>query len=125
MKVTTENIEKIFDECPTIEDFYFEIYMMWCESVTINTREFQQVLACSSVSKWFAMEFSKLIKEYEISIRQYPNATDTECFTLYLSWIYKLFSISPKPLLAAAKKLEKQTIKVVGIKVTTSIFNQN
>jgi hypothetical protein len=125
MKSTTENIEKIFDNSPTIEDFYFELYMMWCESVTINSREFQQVLACTSVSKWFNMEFSKLIKEYETSIRQYPNATDTECFTLYLSWIYKLFSISPKALLTEAKKRDKQTAKVTGIKVTTSIFNQN
>ncbi len=125
MKTTTENIEKIFDECPTIEDFYFELYMIWCESVTINSTEFQQVLACASVSRWFAMEFSKMIKEYELSISKYPNATAAECFTLYISWIYKLFSINPKPLLEVAKRKEKTSTKAIGIKVPTSIFNQN
>lgn len=125
MKTTTENIEKVFDHSVTIEDFYFELYFMWCESVSTNPREFQQVLACSSVSKWFAMEYSKLITEYETAIEQYPNATATECFALYISWIYKLFSISPKSLLEAAKKRDEPKLKIAGHRIELSIINQN
>jgi hypothetical protein len=124
MKTTTENIERVFDHSATIEGFYFELYFIWCQSVSTNLREFQQVLACSSVSKWFAMEYSKLITEYETSIEQYPNANATECFALYISWIYKLFSISPKSLLEAAKKRDVPKSKVTGIKID-SIINQN
>jgi hypothetical protein len=125
MKTTTENLEKIFDHSATIEDFYFELYFMWCESVSTNLIEFQQILACKSVSKWFAMEYSKLIKEYEKSIEKYPSATANESFTLYVSWIFKVFSIRPKSLLEAAKKRDESRIKLAGVRVLTNLFSSN
>lgn len=125
MKTTTENLEKIFDSSQTVEDFYFELYFAWCESVTNNSQEFQQVLANKAISKWFAIEYSKLIVEYETSIVQYPNATADESFTFYMSWIFKLFSIRPKSLLADAKKRAKPKTKVAGISVVTHPFSNN
>ena len=124
MQATTENLIKVFDNC-TVDDFHFEFYMMWCESVTINERELQQVLACAAINRWFNVELAKHIKEYYLLARNYPNATDDDCFQLYIKCIYHLFSIHPKSLLEQAKKRDKQTAKVEGIKVSTTIFNHN
>jgi hypothetical protein len=119
---TTKKIVEIFDHAH--DNFEFELYFLWCESVTVNTREFQKVLCSRSVKRWFDVELEKQISEYEFLINQYPNASDDDCFQLYINCIYKLFSHSPKALLYEVKKQEKAT-KVLGIKIESSILKLN
>lgn len=124
---STENLRTLFELGLSIDDFTLELYIVWSESVTISCREFQQVLANKSISKWFLMELSKHENEYDFLIKNYATASIENRTELYIKCILPLFSKFPKPLLDEAKKrIEKpSTIIVEGIKIEYSIINQN
>lgn len=127
MIATTENIEILFDEVLTAEEFKFELYMMYCESVTVTAREFQQVVSNKSVCNYFLEQLQLQEQEYMLLIKNYPNASSGDCNKLFIDCIYKIFSRFSPPLLAKAKKRDEkpQKIKVKGIKIELSILNQN
>ena len=55
------------------EEMIFGLYARWCESVTINHKQFQTVLANAMVNKWFILELLKCEEEFH-------NSTD--CFAI-------------------------------------------
>jgi hypothetical protein len=126
-KQLTETLDQLLSQAPTAEDFTFALYMLWSESVTINSREFQQVMANKSISRWFMMELTKQEAEYELLIKRYPVAISEDSIKLFLDCVFKLFSRFPKTLLEAAKKRETKpiTIKVTGVRIEYSIVNWN
>lgn len=124
---TTENIKELFNSGLDVETATLELYMLWCESVTITCREFQQVLSNPSVCNWFVYELTKYELEYALLVNRYPDASETDKIELYAECVYKLFSRFPKALLIKAKmrEVKPQTTRVAGIKIEISIINQN
>jgi hypothetical protein len=122
-----ETLEALFNQAPTIDCFMFSLWMFWCESVTVNSREFQQVLSNPKVNKWFLLELGKEEKECATLLLKYDNVNQKDKNRLYIKCVYKLFSRFPMALLEVAKKrMEKQkTTKVSGLRIEFSILNQN
>jgi hypothetical protein len=129
--ITQESsLDYLFNELQasqTKEDFILVFWMLWAESVTVNTREFQKVIASSPINKWFISELNKEENEFRSLISEYPDTQGRDKDWLYVKCVNKLMSIFPKSLLDQAKKREAkpQTIKVAGIRLETSIINQN
>jgi hypothetical protein len=113
----------------TKSDFILSFWIFWVESVTITSREFQQVLASASVNKWFLMELAKEEKEFKFLSADYSQLAGQgkEIDMVYIKCISKLMSRFPLPLVANAKKreLKSKSTKVEGIQIETSILNQN
>lgn len=108
-------------------DFILSFWMYWAQSVTVNSREFQQVIANARVNKWFLHELQKEEAEYNALVERYNNITQTDKETLYVKCVFKLLSRFPMALLVLAKKreLKPRTTKVSGIKIEFSIINLN
>jgi hypothetical protein len=123
----SEALEAIFNQSPSVECFMFSLWQFWCDSVTANTREFQQVLANRPVNKWFLTELKKEEDECEKLLLSYTNVSQSDRNRLYLKCIYKLFSRFPQSLLENAKKRQEkpQATKVAGHRIEFSIINQN
>jgi hypothetical protein len=133
-KTTTQEVtvDYLFQELQlsqTKSDFLLSFWIYWVESVTITSREFQQVLANASVNLWFLRELSKEEKEFKILSSRYSQLAGQgkEIELLYIKCVSKLMSRFPLALLANAKKREQKplTTKVSGIRIETSILNQN
>ena len=126
-KSKVETLEQLFNHAPDDSSFMFALWMSWCESVTITSREFQQVLANRSVNNWFLTELQKEEKECSILLLEYKEASQDDKNKLYVKCICKLFSRFPLSLLQTAKKREikPQTTRVAGHKIEFSIINQN
>ncbi|RTY93211.1 hypothetical protein EKM01_03690 [Flavobacterium sp. RSP46] len=107
----------------TKEDFILSFWMFWAQSVTVNSREFQNVVASTPISNWFMTELKKTENEFRSLISEYPDTQGKDKDWLYIKCVNKLMSRFPKSLLDQAKK--PQTIKVAGIRIETSILNQN
>jgi hypothetical protein len=122
-----ETVQELLDQAPCLEYFTFSLWMFWCESVTINTREFQQVLANKSVNSWFLQELKKEQDECLAILERYENITQSDQNKLYVKCVVKLFSRFPLALLQQAKKrdVKPQTTRVAGHKIEFSIINQN
>jgi|SRR3970040_2340221 len=125
--INPENLKQLFDQNLTTEEFTLELYLAWAQTVTMTSREYQQVIANSSVCKWFMSEIAKNQKEYEYLIRNYRNATPEDRVELYIKCVYPIFSKFPQALLQDAKKrtLKPKTTKVAGINIEFSITNLN
>lgn len=123
MEANIENLEKIIYNT-NLDQIEFELFFMWSESVTIDSREFQKVLSNAGVKRWFDYELGKHINEYYFLANQYPNATENDLFKLYLKCIAKIFSYRPQALLEVAKRKEVTT-EVKGIALTTSLIRMN
>jgi hypothetical protein len=104
-------------------------YMEWCESVSLNDREFQKVLANASVSKWYMMEYSKCEREFHLLTKRYEGNTTvtTDDFKIcYGDCIDKMLNIRPTALLQAIKKTQAVgAIHIQGIRIPSLTFNQN
>ena len=53
---------------------YLDLYMRWCESVTVNEQQLQMVLANASVNKYFNFEYAKCITKFIDHMSNYPDA---------------------------------------------------
>lgn len=107
----------------------FGAYARWCESVTINTHEFQKVLANSAINKWFMLEYAKCELDFEQLTKRYEE-NDTiiaEDFKrCYAECTYRMFNIRPMVLLNEIKKTTNGNgLKVAGVKIHSLNFNQN
>lgn len=111
--------------CKTKEDLILVFWFYWVESVTTNKIDFQKVLACSAVNKWFLIELKKEETEFKALIEKYPDTEGKDKDWLYCKHISRLMSRFPKILLDDAKKREQKTTKVNGLKVKISIEQQN
>lgn len=132
MKTTTKESAEDFlmsqlEVSETKEDLILQFWFYWVESVTTNLEEYQKVIACSPVSKWFIIELGKEEIEFQQIINRYPQTEGKDKDWLYCKCISKLMSRFPKPLLEAAKKREqkKQSTRVLGICIQSSIVKLN
>ncbi|WP_432221285.1 hypothetical protein ACRASX_11205 [Flavobacterium sp. TMP13] len=113
--------------CETKQDLLLAFWFYWVESVTLNSLEFQKVVANAAVNKWFLIELKKEETECRHLLSHYPNTAGKDKDWLWCQTVSKLMSRFPKALLEAAKKREQKprTTKVAGIRIEMSIINQN
>jgi hypothetical protein len=131
--ITQESaVDHLFNELilsKTKSDFILSFWIYWVESVTITSREFQQVLANASVNKWFLREIAKEEKEFKFLSSRYSQLAGQgkEIDLLYIKCISKLMSRFPQALIANAKKRDQKpkSTRIEGIRIETSILNQN
>lgn len=113
----------------TKSDFILTLWIHWVESVTVTSREFQQVFANTSVNRWFLHFIAKEETEFRTLSASYSELAGQgeEIDKLYVKCVSKVMSRFPQALLEAAKKrTEKpQTTKVSGITIEFSIINLN
>lgn len=62
---------------------YLDLYMRWCESVTVNEQQLQMVLANASVNKYFNFEYAKCIAKFIDHMSNYPDATANAALQQY------------------------------------------
>lgn len=98
------------------EMMVFGFYSRWCESVTVNSKQFQQVLANSSINAWFLIELSKCEEEFHLLTKRYENLSPLDYKKCYHECTFRLFNIRPSALLESVK------IKVTA---TATVFNLN
>lgn len=124
---TTTIAQKLQMTPEDYENMIFGAYARWCESVTINPREFQKVLANSAVNRWYLMEYSKCEKEFNSLTDRYGNSISTQDFQrCYNECTYNMFNIRPTALLQQIKKTHNvNSLKVQGIRIANLTFNQN
>lgn len=105
----------------------FGAYARWCESITINAREFQKVLANAAVNRWYLTEYAKCEAEFTLLTKRYEGSITTEDFKrCYSDCTYRMFNIRPTALLQEIKKTRVVSyLKVRGVKIPSSTFNQN
>lgn len=106
MSTTTIN-QKLKMTPEQYEDLIFGCYAHWCESVTINDRELQKVLANSGINKWFMTEYAKCEAEFLQLTTRYEECdtiTVTDFKKCYNQCTYRMFNIRPMALLQIIKK---------------------
>ena len=88
------------------EMMIFGFYGRWCESVTTNTRDYQSVLANSSINAWFMIELAKCEAEFHIRTDRYTeiNVTSLDFQKCYNECTSSMFNIRPTALLENIKK---------------------
>ena len=124
---TTTTAQKLQMTAEDYENMIFGGYARWCESVTINAREFQKVIANSAINKWYLMEYAKCEKEFNNLTDRYGNSITTEDFKrCYNDCTFGMFNIRPTALLQEIKKTRAVSyLKVHGVKIPSLTFNQN
>lgn len=95
------------------EEIIWLVYRNWCEGVTTNTKEFQQVLSNSSINAWFRIELSKCETEFLNLTRHYDdsNVTAKDFNNCFNQCLLSLFNIRPMALL---KKIVKPKVRGVA-----------
>lgn len=120
---------ELLKECDTYEDFVLAFYMYWCENISINAREFQQVLANAPINKWFLIELTKLENEFKYNASQYPQLQNdaVEMDNLQARCYIPLMSRHPQALVNDAKKreLKAKTTAMPGTLIESSLLIQN
>lgn len=126
---TTTTAQKLQMNAEDYENMIFGSYARWCESVTINAREFQKVLANSAISKWYMTEYTKCELEFEQLTARYEDSETViaEDFKrCYAECTYRMFNIRPMALLQKIKKTNVVSyLKVRGVRIPSLTFNQN
>ncbi len=127
MSTQTTTAQKLQLTTEEHEALLFGAYARWCESVTINARQFQQVLANSAINKWYLMEYEKCEKEFNSLTDRYGNSITKEDFErCYNNCTYGMFNIRPTALLQEIKRIPTVSyLKVHGVKIPSLTFNQN
>ena len=124
---TQTTAQKLQMTAEDYENMIFGGYARWCESVTINAREFQKVIANSSINKWYLMEYAKCEKEFNTLTDRYGNSiTPADFQRCYADCTYGMFNIRPAALLQKIKKTNVVSyLKVRGVRIPSLTFNQN
>lgn len=123
---TTTIAQKLQMTDEDYENMIFGAYARWCESNTINAREFQKVIANSAVNKWYLIEYSKCEIEFHQLTGRYENLTVEDYKRCYNDCTYRLFNIRPTALLQEIKKTQCiGSLKIQGLRIPSLTFNQN
>ena len=124
---TTTTAQKLQMTAEDYENMIFGGYARWCESVTINAREFQKVIANSAVNKWYLMEYAKCEEKFAAMTQRYDESIPVKDYqTFYNDCTYGMFNIRPTALLQEIKKTRAVSyLKVHGVKIPSLTFNQN
>ena len=101
---TTTTAQKLQMTAEDYENMIFGSYARWCESVTINMRDFQAVLSNAAVNAWFLMELTKCETEFhQITDCYVSSCTAYDMQVSYNESTFRLFNLRPMPLLEKAK----------------------
>lgn len=103
MKTITQKLNMTEAE---YEDMIFNFYFRWCQDVTATERDFQAVLANSSINKWFLIELSKLEAKFQENTRRYEDSETVitrDYQVCYNDCTFQMFNIRPAALLENAK----------------------
>jgi hypothetical protein len=104
LQLTTEQYNEIV----------FQNYWNWCLKYGKTPAHTQQLLACSTVNKWWMNEYSKLEVQFINAIGVLPLRKDILEHTFY-AFTVQIFANYPKPLIDAIRndnlKNEVETIK--------------
>lgn len=94
------------------ESMIWHLYSNWCISITTTDKEFQQVVANSSINTWFRMELTNCEADFikRTSIYTNPNVTPKDFEQCYKDCTYSLFNIRPMALLAGIVKQKTKGI---------------
>ncbi|MCV9928135.1 hypothetical protein OIU83_10750 [Flavobacterium sp. LS1R49] len=109
------------------ENMLLGSYARWCESVTINTREYQKVIANAKINKWYLTEYAKCEAEFNSLTQRYEKLVTAEDFKrCYNNCTYKMFNLRPSALLQEIKKTPTvSSLKIHDVKISSLTFNQN
>jgi hypothetical protein len=111
------------------ENMRFGVWARWCESVTTNEQEWQMVLANSKINRWFEIEYAKCETEFVRLINRYEGSASVKVDDVrrcYNETTFRMFSISPKPLLDEVKHREPTPLlSIHGMQVPTPHFILN
>ena len=90
------------------EQLFLTEYLAWCESIAFDVIELQKLLSSNPIVKWYQMELSKCEQEFMQRISRYDEKAISldDRIICYVDCVEKMNSISPKPLIDAAKKVE-------------------
>ncbi|MDN3672647.1 hypothetical protein QWY99_06210 [Flavobacterium branchiarum] len=97
------------------ESMIWNFYNNWCESVSITTLEYQQVLANSSINSWFRMELTNCEIEFHKLTDRYTQTSVTarDLEKCYHDCLMYLFNYRPMSLLSQIKRSKTpQGVKV-------------
>lgn len=97
------------------EEMTFGFYMRWCESVTTNDSDFQEVLANAGISRWFITELAKLETKFQEMTCRYENSSTvitSDYQKCYNQCTFQMFNIRPMALLEKAKIKQNNGRKV-------------
>jgi hypothetical protein len=96
------------------ESIIWDLYNKWCQSVSITTLEYQQVLANSAINAWFLMELAKCEKEFHTLTNRYTNTnvTSTDYANCYRDCVNSLFNYRPMALLSNIVKPKAKGVPV-------------
>lgn len=108
------------------EMMVFGAYSRWVESVTTNLRDYQAVLANSSVNRWYLMELEKCENEFKSRVKNYNNLSKEDYRKCYNECTFKMFNVHPKALIEIVK-IRKPSFGIIieGLPIKTLTFNQN
>lgn len=109
------------------EMMILDLYTRWCESVTINFLQFQQVLANAAVNKWFLIELTKCeVNFHELTERYTGSKTvsTNDLLKCYRMCTDQMFNIRPMPLLESLKVKGSLSYRCNGSPIFTNL-NQN
>lgn len=96
------------------ESIIWDFYNNWCNSVSLNPREYQQVLSNSAINAWFLMELTKAEKEFHALTDRYTNTnvTSSDYAKCYRDCINSLFNYRPMALLSNIVKPKAKGVQV-------------
>ena len=96
------------------ESMIWNLYSNWCINVTTTEKEFQQVIANSSVNNWFRMELTNCEAEFVSMAKSYSNQNVTTAAyeKCYRECTLNLFNIRPTALLAKIVKRKAKGTRV-------------
>lgn len=110
------------------DEMMFGSYARWCESVTINNRSFQKVLANAAIARWYMTEYGKCEAEFHQLTNDYDalGIALKEYQKVYADCTFSMFNIKPSALLNDIKKTDCNSLASIhGIKVQCLTFNEN
>lgn len=105
-----KNVRQLLDLSRELyEDMIFDLYQRWCESVTTDCSQFQQVIANSAINAWFIAELKKNEQAFLNTVSRYDNLTSKDYLRCYTELVHDVFNRRPMALLEPIVKI-KSTI---------------
>lgn len=103
-----------------LEKKQFQVYWNWCRQHGGTDSIVQQMLANSSINKWYLIELNKLELQFITIAELNPNAKNLE--SMYYSCISQIFTIYPKALVNEIKRNTSFSEKLI---TNTPIYYAN
>ncbi|MCV9931731.1 hypothetical protein OIU80_05500 [Flavobacterium sp. LS1R47] len=109
------------------ENMLLGSYVRWCESVTVDAREYQKVFANAKINKWYIAEYAKCETEFNLLTQRYEKSITTDDLKrCYNNCTYKMFNQKPSILIQEITTTSTiDSLKFYGTKNSSLTFNLN